>query len=351
MIKTLSKYIRNKHKKEEEKYNPVIPSRFVDYCEDQDEGIPAGLFHTQEHTFRFYFTKYPHLQHITKFLKDPLKSKYSSQYFKISFNPIQEKLFHRLYSGVSSFDNDWFYQNDEYIKGLSLRHKFALVAMTNKSQQHVQSYLKGTINNEFRDRIRHWKNDIYGYMPIFFQILDECLNTRKFVQWRQMENKNQKLKKDYQYIVKHICPALTDRDIDKYIQDLYKEVKAIFSKCPKTTKPMVMCRGIRSSSTTEKTISSHRGFTSLSLNPHHALKYTGSVCCLQKIKILPGTRLLFIGGLSSFKKEMECLLPDNIKFYQVKQSCEIILKNNKLKTKCPESNDTRRITIQELVVL
>jgi hypothetical protein len=234
-------------------------------------------------------------------------------------------------------DNTWFQRNDDFIRQLPMTDKFALVALTNKSQQHIQAYLKGQDTKLFKNRVRKWKQEIHGYLPIFFQI---------YKKYKKQLQKNKSLKKTYKHIIDEICPLLTDQEIDECIVELVKQIRHIFSICPKTTKRMTLWRGLR-----DMPNSSYPGFTSMSLNPFHTLNYTGRECCLQKLTILPGTPLLFIGGLSSFKNELECILPDDLKFYEIKKSVETIPTVLKMKQYCPSSKDTRRMVIQHAVVL
>lgn len=303
--------------------------------------MPAGLFQKRTDRFRFYFTKYPNLQSPTKCILDMKngslpKTKFSSASFKIEYNSIQEKMYQRLYEAVSSIDNVWFQNNDDFILNLSLEDKFALVAMTNKSQQHIQAYLKGEDTKLFKNRVRKWRQDIHGFLPIFFPLYHKY----------KPHLKQKNLSVVYSHVITTICPQLTDEEIDECVMELVKKIRSIFSKCPKTTRKMVLWRGLRSTPT-----SNYTGFTSMSLNPFHTINYTGRECCLQKLTILPKTPLLFIGGLSSFKKELECVLPDNLNFYEIRKSVESIPIVLKMKEKCPLSKDMKRIMIQHAVVL
>ena len=324
---------------DEERYYPIVPKRYVDYCEGDD--IPVGLFEKKTIRYRFYFTKYPHLQSPSKCLLDldgNSKMKLSSKSFEIGYNSIQTKLFHRLYESISSLDNVWFQRNDDFLCSLAVADRFALVAMTNKSQQHIQAYLKGENTILFKNRVRRWKQEIHGYLPIFFPLY----NKHK----KMLRKEKKSMLEIYHHVVDVICPVLTDQEIDESLVELVKQIRHIFAICPKTTTKMTLWRGLRHVPSL-----SYSGFTSMSLNPFHTLNYVGTECCLQKLTILPGTPLLFIGGLSSFKNELECVLPDNHQFYELRKSMESIPTVLKIKEKCPPSKDTKRIMIQHAVVL
>lgn len=316
----------------------LVPTRYADYCEGDD--MPVGLFEKKRHRFRFYFTRYPHLQSPSQCVLDlegDVRSRLSSRSFQIGYNSIQERLFRRFYDAVSSLDNVWFQQNDEFLHHLSIPDKFALVAMTNKSQQHIQAYLKGEDTQRFRDRVRAWKPAVHGYLPLFFPIYNR---------YKKVLPKGKTMREIYQHVVEVVCPALSDQEIVECLVELVQQVRHLFTICPKTTQTMTVWRGLRSTPA-----ASYPGFTSVSLNPLHTLHYTGDGCCLQKLTILPGTPLLFLGGLSSFRKELECVLPDNRPFYEVRKSVESIPIVRKMKENCPPSKDMRRVIVHHAVVL
>lgn len=336
-MKSKIRHLKELFRQDEERHYPVVPQAFADYCED---GVmPSGLLETQHYKFRFYFTRWPNLQHHSRYVLDldgPPATKHSSRSFRVVYNSIQERTYKRLCDTISDFDNDWFRHNDIFLQQLSIRHRFALVAMTNKSQQHIQAYLKGLPITAFQERVRKWDPLIHGYLPIFFPLYEKYKN--KFP--------SMSLEKTYQKIIDTVCPHLSDQEIIECVVDLVRDIRHVFSHCPKTTHRMTLWRGVRSTPTL-----SYPGFTSLSLNPFHVLNYTAGNCCLQKITILPGTPLLFIGGLSSFKKELECVLPDNTRFYEIKRSMEIIPNVRKMKGNCPLTKELRRILIQHIVVV
>jgi hypothetical protein len=340
-IKQLRKLFEKRQEEEEQRYYPVIPKRYVDYCEGDD--MPVGLFEKKTIRYRFYFTKYPHLQSPSQCLLDldgDVKTKLSSKSFEIGYNSIQIRLFQQLYGSVSSLDNVWFQKNDEFIHSLATADRFALVAMTNKSQQHIQAYLKGQDTKLFKNRVRRWKQEIHGYLPIFFPLYNKHKKILK------KEKTTSSMVEMYHHVVNIVCPTLTDQEIDECLVELVKQIRHIFAICPRTRSKMTLWRGLRSTPSL-----SYSGFTSMSLNPFHTLNYAGGECCLQKLTILPGTPLLFIGGLSSFKNELECVLPDNCQFYEVRKTMESIPTVLKTKEKCPPSKDTKRIMIQHAVVL
>lgn len=327
------KSLRQKNAKEEqERYYPLIPSKYIDFCDENEKDMPIGLLRTYSINFTFYYTSYPHLQSPTNFLKEltvpTIKLDSTTIYF--SYNDIQERLYNKLYN--FPIDNKWFEANDDFIKNLTVREKLALVAMTNKSQQHVQAYLRNNITKEFRERVRKWNMNVYGYLPIFFPIIDHL----------QLEPS----KDSYIYIVTQICPSLSDNEIDHFIENLYHELEKIFKKCPKTTEKMIVLRGIK----TEYKRQKGSGFTSATINPLQSLVYSGERCCIQRITVLPKTPLIFIGGLSSFPDDMECLFSNKTEFFTVRKNYENLPIHSHITSSfCPKSSDMRRILVHEMV--
>ena len=320
-IKTIKKLLRPRGREP-----PVIPERFVDYCEGGD--MPVGLYQKRAQKLSYYFTAYPNLQTPSRSADDldGVQTRSTHRSVSVAYNSIQEALYRRLFE--TSFDDRWFEKNDAFIRQLSPRHRFALAALTNKSQQHVQAFLKGEDMRPFCDRVRRWNTRVYGFLPVFFQL---CPNDKPG-------------RADYEAFVRDACPLLTDEQIVDAVANLVRDIRHVFKKCPKTTRTMTLWRGLRSTPTDR-----YAGFTATSLNPLHALHYAGEECCLQRITILPKTPLLFVGGLSSFKKELECVLPDNTSFYKMKRTTSAIPTTPKAKQKCPTK--TRRIVIQHAVAL
>jgi len=316
-----------------------IPERFEEYCEDEAEPLPVGSFTRIERRVDLIFTRYPRLQKPYGFLREldavgTMETLTGHHRLRFQTDSIHEPLFRSLVVR-DDFDEAWFQRNDEYLQGLSVREKMALVAMTNKSQQHVQGYiLNGRLTREFMDRIRSWKSRIYGYLPIFFPLLD------------RYGDPSISVSKNYRRIVRTVCPGLTDEIITDCVRDLHKEVVEIFRRAPKTTRDLVLYRGLKHQPRSQWT---RQGFAATTLDPFHALHYAEQ--CLQQIRVLPGTPLLFLGGLSSFRTELECLLPDTVQFYRTTQSFRTIPLSPIVRDRCPLTQNTRRLLIQTVVAI
>jgi hypothetical protein len=314
-----------------------IPDRFEEYCEDLDSKKPIGSFSSTQRNVEFIYTRYPNLQSM-RFLKDfegEIESRIAKSRIRFQTDSIHEPFFRSLVTH-NEIDDEWFQRNDDFIRSLSFREKMALVAMTNKSQQHVQRWkVSGHVSREFMDRVRAWRDDVHGYLPIFFPLLD-----------RYPDPDISSLRRQYRRIVKKVCPGLTDTIIQECVIALSQEVTDIFLRAPRTARDMVVHRGLKHRPSAKWT---RQGFTATSLNPFHALRYAES--CIQQIRILPGTPLLFLGGLSSFRDELECLLPDTTHCYRTEQFYRTVPMSPLIRNRCPDTTDSRRLLIQKVVAV
>jgi len=319
------------------------PLYFEEFCEDEESSDrPVGMIRKIDEKQEFVFTRYPDLQSPTRFLRGfsrPVREARGKLTLALSFSTLTQKVYHPLFPSNATFDNDWFGACDEYIHGLSLREKMALVAMTNKSQQHVQALsIHGRLSREFCDRVRAWRDDVYGYLPIFFQLarIDETTNLRK----------------EYRRVLQDVCPLLTDDEITRAVEGLAGEIRRIFQRSPPTKKRMVLTRGLKKKIPIGDDNYMKQGFTACTLDPIHALtNYTGSGgCCLQRVILLPGTRVLFLGGLSSFKADAECLISDRVRFYRVGESY-MSLPTTRRATGCPNPQTMTRMLVQDVVAI
>lgn len=325
-----------------------IPLYYEEFCEEAETDEPPGVI--QHITIRrvYRFTRYPNLQspYPRRFLRDlasgESKTAQGRSTLRCTYSTLSEPLFRRLspefvHAPESLLDQEWFAACDKYIRHLPLRQKMSLVALTNKSQQHVQSWVRtGQIRQEFRDRVRLWRSDAYGYLPIFFQLADTHPSS-----WG----------KEYRRVVDQLAPHLTNAQIDEAVRRLVDEIRDIFKNAPRTRRTMILTRGIKEEIRKGQELRHpnvfRQGFAAGSLDPLHALlQYTDRPrgCCLQRITILPGTPLLFLGGLSSFPDDMECVLPDTVRYWIVSDHYETLPSSRTIRG-CPQRSDLIRMRV------
>lgn len=129
---------------------------------------------------------------------------------------------------------------------------------------------------------------------------------------------------------------LSHRDLYKSIYPLIKYLnKKFWTKCvheyvirvnkiirdsPPVTKKMTVYRGVKNDyflTHSKKGKFVNLGFLSTSLSPQVANSFITGNCCLTKITLLPGTKALFIGGISGLPHELEVLLPEDTTYHML----------------------------------
>jgi hypothetical protein len=110
--------------------------------------------------------------------------------------------------------------------------------------------------------------------------------------------------------VMSIKDVFWERCVDRYI----KRLNAIIRGSPPVTRAMTVYRGQITDYFLKKSKAgqySNPCFTSTSLSPSLPKLFTDvdSGCCLTKIRLLAGTRAMFVAGVSEYPKELEVLLP------------------------------------------
>lgn len=95
-----------------------------------------------------------------------------------------------------------------------------------------------------------------------------------------------------------------------------KDIQRVINNAPKTRKPMTVYRGMKDDYIFKQkkgVYFKHKTFVSSTIDYSVSNKFSGDSCCLTYITILPGSRLLWLGGLSAYI-ESEFLLGLNTTF-------------------------------------
>lgn len=229
-------------------------------------------------------------------------------------------------------DTAWFKANDDYIKSLSVYDAFTVIGYTNHSHFFISKYLRGKMTPRYlNDRIGNIEHNNEYYFPFFMQamlIIDnveiekDIIVTidglkKKVSSWIETMKSSTNLKA-YNIMMK----------IGKYFSyrfwvsamELYKDdLKRIIANAPRTTKRMVVFRGVQSEYFVKEAKDSFyktNNFMSATLKPYHATLYQRDKrCCFKRIVVPPGSRILFITGMSFFNKELEVLINIDSVFY------------------------------------
>lgn len=339
------KHFVNMIEKKQDKYYPIIPKKYTDYCEDNEDALPLGIFYDTVTYQYLTYVRYPRLQSPIQFMRelDSTDAKESLTHEKktIRSNSITEKMHRELPKDFGI----WFEQQNAFLQSLPIADKFALVAMTNQSHNHVQEYLaKGTIHILYK-RMASWSKHrkLRGYLPIFFPLRDILLTGQfTFESSIQKRWETQKtVRKQYLFLLHHLdkIPYAIALTATKH---LIEQIMNIFKRSPPLRTRIVVYRGLKNQFSQDPT-----RFLSTSLDPQHALRYAANQCCMQRILIPRGVRLLFVAGFSSYKKEQEFLLhPGRL---IVTRQYDIFIPEMKKNKHCPVS--TRRMDFMETVYI
>jgi hypothetical protein len=144
----------------------------------------------------------------------------------------------------------------------------------------------------------------------------------------------------------------------KEVMTLFKDdLKRIINNAPAVKKEIVVYRGVKDDyflKGAKDNYYTNTSFVSCSLDPSYALTFlrADNQCCLKRITILPGTKVLFISGLSAFYEELEIVINiDSTLFIQNKFTTSIYKTPNN-KDICFDKNvEKRLIDIAEIVVV
>jgi hypothetical protein len=272
-----------------------------------------------------------------------IKHKNKLDKIEVRVNSLNQDLFHHFMDKHLLFDEKWFSDMNDYISSLSLPQKMTIVAFTNQSHNHVHRILLQKDLDPFLKKVRAWKRNekFFGYNILFFPLL-------------QIFNISPTNDLDIKYsCVLSMLENLSDAIIIQALQLLIQSMDTIIEQSPKTHKNFYVYRGIKENKfiDDEKKDFKNQGYTSCSLNPFHALKYMSQGnCCFQKILIPKHSKLLFVGGLSVYKKELECILPRNVNFQIINMLNKVVpITPTKYKNKYCISK-TKNITIYDMKI-
>lgn len=276
-----------------------------------------------------------------------------------SLNNYNKSIALNLYNAESEsvIDTTWFKQVNEYIKSLSAQDILTLIGYTFHGDVWANSYMRGTFDqSKFMNGVNHlYDYWISSYMPLFFQALHVIESTKDlnslihnskhvyFVE-KQMGNISMEsvlLKKDI--TVLEVLEIIRDKkhsivNSSKYLAmgqiagyftvdfwlkciELYcADLNRIIRKAPALKTKMIVFRGVKDDyylKGSKKSLYTNQGFISTSIYYKKASNFAAYVgpknhtCCLKRITLLPGTRCIFLSGLSKFPDEFEILLPSD----------------------------------------
>jgi hypothetical protein len=145
------------------------------------------------------------------------------------------------------------------------------------------------------------------------------------------------------------------------IDKLINIVDEVIDRSPPTRKKMIVYRGDRDDTyfnrNTGDIFFKNKGIISTTLSYNEAIRFTSEKvsyinserCCMNEITVLPGSRILFIGGVSTLPQEIEFILGMNTTYLMRKYRERKYVKDYKI---CSDKIGNRKeILVTSLVAL
>ena len=150
--------------------------------------------------------------------------------------------------------------------------------------------------------------------------------------------------------------VLSHKAIQHLLSRYAEELNSIILSSPPTRKPFFLYRGTATNYILEGSLNktyTTTCFTSCSLSADHAIEnYAGKECCMYRFYVLPGSRVLFLGGNTFYPQELELVFPISSVYHIVQKSKPLVF--NALRSPptslCPDTRSSKKMEIVDLVV-
>jgi hypothetical protein len=230
-----------------------------------------------------------------------------------------------------------------YQKGLNYAELLTLHTYTYQGDVLMNNYLRNSFDvNKYKEHVKKGKTDYNTtYFPLFIPFIKilkdnidnvmEILNPEILLASRKKFVKQIKMKKElfltdfkeiknkgalYQFIVKNAL-MLSDESIIEAVSSLCKILQTVIDNAPPVKKKMIVYRGSNDyyfDKDIRNIFYKNMGFVSSSIDKSSAFSFTVEQtdhpgrCCLSYITLLPGTKTVWLEGVTSMKGEYEFLL-------------------------------------------
>lgn len=290
---------------------------------------------------------------------------------KLTFNNYNEEIALQLFRNQDfKIDHVWFKDIDDYITNLSTYDAFTVLGYSYHSFEYINSFLIGTMTktNFFNLLNSHQGTTNYKtyYFPFYMQAfklmetfagknvkVTYLSQTKLLSEWIQ-ELKHMGLEKAYSVFVSIMLYFPYEFWVE--VMKLFKtDFERIINNAPPVRKETVVYRGVKGDyflKGSNNNYYTNTSFVSCTLNPYYAVEYLRKgQCCLKRITLLPGTKVLFISGLSCYPYELEIVINvDSILFIKETITTNIYENNDDAKDDmCFERK--RKIDISEIVIV
>jgi hypothetical protein len=266
---------------------------------------------------------------------------------------------------MDQLDIKWFNKTNKYVSNLNIEDLFAIKAYTYNGDVFINNRLRNLEPEKMSKCLKTISGDKYVnnpqiYFPLFFPILEIIFNNKP----EQLTDDVNQLKiliqdidfnktyldyfndtdrsKLYISIVL-VARILKEEIIIKAIDKLILKLNEIIKKSPPTEKKMIVYRGDKTDTyfknDTKNKFFKNKGFISTTLSYVNATIFTdgnnldkslktSEDCCMKEITILPGSKLLFVGGVSTVPREIEFVLGTNTTYLMRKYRDKVYGKDN-----------------------
>jgi hypothetical protein len=321
-----------------------------DYCEKKQVVLSTPVV-TEYIEYRFTYIKTPldtlfdynepkafsNVFDKTKYVVNTLHSTYATlRNYNTNYNT---KLTNTTNHDV--LDIEWFNRLNTYIANLPYEQLFAVYSYTFHGDHLMNNFMRiGKDNNRLTRYIRDFEHNLNDYLkntyfPLFFPLLniikkninnlsDIMINVdSEILEYKTLIMSDFKTSKNKKELYEFICikfTLFTKETIVKCIQELIKTVNTAIDGAPPLTKKLVVFRGSKGdyyfNKDTPNMLFRNKGFISTSINRGSASAFMyGDSCCLSFITLLPGTRMLWLEGITRVPGEYEFLLSPKTTFF------------------------------------
>ena len=293
-----------------------------DFCQNNDL-IPAIVYKSTSVIL-------PFLQVLPKeFVPDllfeeigPVRKNAFIQFDQSSYLGGMPSIFSKDHFEDFTLDREWIISSNNYILNLPTEDKFTIYGYTHNGDVIANMILRNK-ENDIKDYILNpQKVNDRRYQPLFFQ-LRKTLSLKDYGIVPSILDKM--LSEDLLDSYKAICKNQTFKEMipeEAYLtaaKMFVEDLKNIFYNAPPINKKTIVYRGTKTLyySTTNKKTFKNNSFMSTSYGIWAARSFSDSLnkkCCIKKITLKPGTKALFMDGITQYESETEILLPPDNEF-------------------------------------
>lgn len=296
--------------------------------------------------------------YLRNFLKDKTLDKHPAHFGreeKVTLQWVQANQYIYLRDKHASIpiDEQWLHAQNNYVRTLDTESMFNLFGYTNNGDRFVNSYCRGAFDQQqFFAYLEKFNVHGITYFCLFFPALRVA--TKYGQQTMHLIFAEPPSDMQMQEMLKLLDPHITVSD--KYVilvsmarhlsferfwvsvLELYIDaIEMIIRNAPVTTAPLVLYRGVSTDYYLTKFMLNHRdrihvanSFVSTSTSITVAsdfIDYEGTKCCFIRIYVPPGSKMVYMQGVSYYNHESEFLLGHKSQFYITKSSTESFCKD------------------------